>query len=71
MPIFTFMSASDLQRDDAYSFGVVEKVYNFEVEFEGNTDLTDCLQDRTCHDSIPSRQGPDQAGAVQRSVAST
>lgn len=26
MPIFTFMSASDLQRDDAYSFGVVEKV---------------------------------------------
>lgn len=25
MPIFTFMSASDLQRDDAYSFGVVEK----------------------------------------------
>ena len=28
MPIFTFMSASDLQRDDAYSFGVVEKVGN-------------------------------------------
>lgn len=26
MPIFTFMSVSDLQRDDAYSFGVVEKV---------------------------------------------
>jgi U3 small nucleolar RNA-associated protein 10 len=26
MPIFTFMGASDLQRDDAYSFGVVEKV---------------------------------------------
>lgn len=26
MPIFTFMGSSDLQRDDAYSFGVVEKV---------------------------------------------
>lgn len=26
MPIFTFMGASDFQRDDAYSFGVVEKV---------------------------------------------
>lgn len=26
MPIFTFMGASELQRDDAYSFGVVEKV---------------------------------------------
>lgn len=25
MPIFTFMGASDFQRDDAYSFGVVEK----------------------------------------------
>lgn len=25
MPIFTFMGSSDLQRDDAYSFGVVEK----------------------------------------------
>lgn len=26
MPIFTFMGASDFQRDDAYTFGVVEKV---------------------------------------------
>jgi len=26
MPIFTFMGSSELQRDDAYSFGVVEKV---------------------------------------------
>jgi U3 small nucleolar RNA-associated protein 10 len=26
MPIFTFMGTSELQRDDAYSFGVVEKV---------------------------------------------
>lgn len=32
MPIFTFMSASDLQRDDAYSFGVVEKVGHHRVE---------------------------------------
>lgn len=29
MPIFTFMGSSDLQRDDAYSFGVVEKVSLF------------------------------------------
>ena len=29
MPIFTFMGASDFQRDDAYSFGVVEKVSIF------------------------------------------
>lgn len=26
MPIFTFMGANDFQRDDAYSFGIVEKV---------------------------------------------
>lgn len=25
MPIFTFMGAADFQRDDAYSFGVVER----------------------------------------------
>jgi U3 small nucleolar RNA-associated protein 10 len=29
MPIFTFMGASDLQRDDAYSFKVVENVSHF------------------------------------------
>jgi U3 small nucleolar RNA-associated protein 10 len=29
MPIFTFRGASDFQRDDAYSFSVVEKVRGF------------------------------------------
>jgi hypothetical protein len=51
MPIFTFMSASDLQRDDAYSFGVVEKVSHRQGT-EGNADGVDCFEDRSRHDPI-------------------
>jgi hypothetical protein len=69
MPIFTFMSASDLQRDDAYSFGVVEKVCYLKTS-RGSTDLVDRFEDRACHDQIPSRQSTYQAGIIQRSITS-
>lgn len=42
MPIFTFMGSSDLQRDDAYSFGVVEKTVERIVPV-----MTASLKDKT------------------------
>jgi U3 small nucleolar RNA-associated protein 10 len=50
MPIFTFMSASDLQRDDAYSFGVVEKVRPNSGISMPYADHSDRLAHRPRHD---------------------
>lgn len=46
MPIFTFMGASDFQRDDAYSFGVVEKARSTKSAL-----TSDCTKYRTGHDA--------------------
>jgi len=62
------MSASDLQRDDAYSFGVVEKVSMSCSSRSAVLTLIDRVQDCTSHDSLAKRQGHYQARAVQRFV---
>lgn len=68
MPIFTFMGASDFQRDAAYSFGVVEKVRSFRCFALLSLLIIDRVSHRTRHDEESEREGDEQAAASQWSV---
>ena len=67
MSIFTFMGSSDYQRDDAYSFGVVERV-SYQVVLRQRADTSDCIEYRAYHDEVTQGEGNNQAGTLQWSA---